>query len=164
MNKFLHRTLLVGNVATFIMLFSIVGCNRSKNTITAFRDSGIPETEYWQVESIQSSDSDSGTEFYRLKVKKGFRQRTLQLCGVTDLTPEAKSYLEQQVKQSPETLPTIFAGKDQQGIWYGDVWVRIGDDQEESATGLLLLNGLGRLSDDYYNCPNGDGLKLAEDL
>ena len=137
------------------MLFSIVGCNRSNNTITAFRDSGIPETEYWQVESVVSGD--------RLIVKQRFRKRTLQLCGIDNLTPEAKSYLEKQVKQSPETVPTIFAGKDKQDIWYGDIWVRTGDD-EESATGLLLFNGLGRLSDDYYTCPNGDAFKLAEDL
>ncbi len=138
-----------------MMIFNI-GCSQSNNTITAFRDSGIPETEYWQVESVVSGD--------RLKVKNGFRQRTLQLCGVDNLIPEAKSYLEKQVKQSHEVLPTIFAGKDKEGIWYGDVWVRIVEGQEESATGLLLFNGLGRLSDDYYNCPNADSFKLAEDL
>ncbi|NES64048.1 MAG: hypothetical protein F6K24_01690 [Okeania sp. SIO2D1] len=33
-----------------------------------------------------------------------------------------------------------------------------------SATGLLLLNGLAKLSEDYYTCPNGDALKLAENL
>ncbi len=145
------------------MLFSIVSCNRGSNTITAFR-SGIPETEYWQVESVVSGDIAAARLRQRLKVKKGVRQRTLQLCGVTDLTPDAKSYLEQQLEKSPETVPTIFAGKDKQGIWYGDIWVRIGDDQEESATGLLLLNGLGKLSQDYYTCPNGDSLKLAENL
>ncbi|NET44768.1 thermonuclease family protein [Okeania sp. SIO2B3] len=138
-----------------MMIFSLVGCNRSSKTITAFRDSGIPETEYWGIESIQSGD--------RLTIKKGFRQRTLQLCGVTDLTSEAKSYLEEQVEQSPETVPTIFAGKDKEGVWYGDVWVGMGDD-EESSSGLLLFNGLAKLSQDYYTCPNADALKLAEDL
>ena len=145
------------------MIFSLLGCNRSNNTITAFRDSGIPETEYWQVESVVSGDRDSGTEFYRLKVKNGFRQRTLQLCGVTDLTPEAKSYLEEQVKQSPETVPTTFAGKDKEGIWYGDVWVGSGDD-ENSISALLLYNGMAKLTEDYYTCPDGDGLKIAENL
>ncbi|MDY7003242.1 MAG: hypothetical protein SWX82_04560 [Cyanobacteriota bacterium] len=42
-----------------------------------------------------------------ITVKKGFRKRTLQLCGVVDSIPEAKSYLEQQVQQSPEKVPTI---------------------------------------------------------
>ena len=137
-----------------MMIFSLLGCNSSSNTITAFRD-GIPETEYWQVESIQSGD--------RLIVKKKrFRQRTLQLCGVTDLTPEAKPYLQQQVKQSPENVPVVFAGKNN-GIWYGDVWVGAGD-REESASGLLLFNGMAKLIEDYYNCPDGDSLKLAENL
>ncbi|NET45974.1 thermonuclease family protein [Okeania sp. SIO2B3] len=139
-----------------MMIFSLVGCNRSSKTITAFRDSGIPETEYWQIESIQSGD--------RVLVKKGFRKRTLQLCGLGDLTLDAKPYLQQQVKQSPDVVPVVFAGKDKdKDTWYGDIWVGMGDD-EESATGLLLFNGLARLSNDYYTCANGDSLKLAENL
>ena len=138
-----------------MVIFSLVGCNRSSNIITAFRDSGIPDTEYWSVESIQSGD--------RLVVKNGFQQRTLQLCGVSDLTPDAKSYLEAQLEKSPETIPTIFASKDKQDVWYGDIWVRTGDD-EESATALLLFNGLAKLAEDYYNCENADALKLSENL
>ncbi|NEQ78227.1 MAG: hypothetical protein F6K23_37700 [Okeania sp. SIO2C9] len=137
------------------MVFSIISCNRSNNTITTFRDSGIPETEYWEIKSVVSGN--------RLTINQGLKQRTLQLCGLNDITPEAKSYLEQQIKQSPETVPTIFAGKDKQDIWYGDVWVGTGNS-ENSASGLLLFNGLGKLSEDYYTCPDSDTLKLAEDL
>ena len=62
-------------------------------------------------------------------------------------------------------MPITFAGKDEKGIWYGDMWVNTEkNNDEESITGLLLLNGLAKLSKDYYNCPNGDSFKLAENL
>jgi len=148
MNKFSQKT------AIGIMTL-MVGCNSlPSETITVFRDSSVPRTEYWQIESVPSSD--------RFTLKKRFSKRTFQLCGIEPI-PEAKSYLQERVKQSPETVPVIFAGKDRQSIWYGDIWFKIGEG-EESAAGLLLLNRLAKLSKDYYNCPNSDSLKLAEDL
>lgn len=117
----------------------------------------MPMTEYWVVESVVSG--------HRLIVKQRFQKRTLQLCGLNNLTPDAKSYVEKKVKQHPETMPVIFTGKDEKNIWYGDIWVSTGNDNdEESVTGLLLLSGLAKLSEDYYNCPNSDSFKLAEDL
>ncbi|NEP40713.1 MAG: hypothetical protein F6K25_04735 [Okeania sp. SIO2G4] len=83
--------------------------------------------------------------------------------SIPEANPEAKSYLEQQVQQSSETVPTIFAGKNKQSIWYGNVWLGRGDE-ENSITALLLYKGLAKLSEDYYTCPNSDALKLAENL
>ena len=115
----------------------------------------MPMAEHWAVESVVSGGS--------LILKRRFQKRTLQLCGLNNLTPDAKSYVEKKVKH-PETIPVIFTGKDQQGKWYGDIWVSTGNDYKESITGLLLLSGLAELSEDYYNCPNGDSFELAENL
>ena len=158
--KTLQRLTTAQNVAGMIMICSLLGCSlssRSSQTIIVSRDSEIPLTEHWVVKSVISGD--------RLILKKIFQRRTLQLCGLSDLTSNAKSYVEKKVKQPPETMPITFAGKDEKGIWYGDMWVNTeNNNDEESITGLLLLNGLAKLSKDYYNCPNGDSFKLAENL
>ena len=117
----------------------------------------MPMAEHWAVESVVSGGS--------LILKRRFQKRTLQLCGLDNLTPDARIYVEKKVKQPPKTMPVIFTGKDEQGKWYGDIWVSTGNDNDkESVTGLLLLNGLAKLSEDYYNCPNSDSFKLAENL
>ncbi|WP_293144790.1 thermonuclease family protein [Okeania sp. SIO3I5] len=134
------------------VLILLSGCTQLTDILT-FKDSHIPETEYWQVESVV----DGG----RLILKRSSYKRDLQLCGLIDLTSEAKFYLEKQLKQSPQELPTIFASKSKHGFWYGDIWVTFGNEQE-SITGLLLLNGLARLSGDYQNCPNSDVFNFAE--
>ena len=42
---------------------------------------------------------------------------------MSDLTLNAKNYVDKKVKEPPETMPITFAGKDEEGIWYGDMWV-----------------------------------------
>ena len=158
--KIPQRLTTVQNVVGMIMICSLLGCSlssRSSQTIIVSRDSEIPLTEHWVVKSVISGD--------RLIVKKRFQTRTLQLCGLSDLTLNAKNYVDKKVKEPPETMPITFAGKDEEGIWYGDMWVNTeNNNDEESITGLLLLNGLAKLSEDYYNCPNGNSFKLAENL
>ena len=62
------------SVVGMIVIFSLIGCNHSNKTITAFRDSGMPMAEHWAVESVVSGGS--------LILKRRFQKRTLQLCGL----------------------------------------------------------------------------------
>jgi hypothetical protein len=116
-------------------------------------------TEVWQVVSV-----DSPTGF---TIKKGwFDSRKIRVCGVevpNKNSQAAINYLNELIKESEGEVGVVFLEKEGKQ-WITEVYANLGKLPEDFIGERLITQGFATLTDEVYSCPNGESLRLAQEL
>jgi endonuclease YncB( thermonuclease family) len=116
----------------------------------------IPLSETWTVTEVIDGTTLNATQ--------DGKTQQLQLCGI-ETAPgkeqKAVTYLQQLMDESNNQVAAVVVNRNQDK-WLSEVFVSLGED-EELASGLLIMKGLAFVSQ-ATDCPNGDALRVAEEL
>jgi hypothetical protein len=116
-------------------------------------------TEVWQVVSV-----DSPTEF---TIKKGwFDTREIRVCGVevpSKNSQAAINYLNKLIKESQGEIGVVFLFKDGKQ-WVTEVYANLGKLPEDFIGERLITQGFATVTKEIDSCPNGESLRLAQEL
>ena len=116
----------------------------------------IPLSESWTVEEVIDGTTLNATQ--------DGKTRQLQLCGI-EIAPgkeqQSVTYLQQLIQESNNRV-AVTTIKQNKNKWLSEVFVSLGEG-EELASGLLVMKGLAIVSQPS-DCPNGDTLRVAEEL
>jgi hypothetical protein len=139
--------------------FSIWQSRQTKDKIIMTQSEKLQITEVWQVVSV-----DSPTGF---TIKKGwFDSREIRVCGVevpSKNSQAAINYLNKLIKESQGEIGVVFLFKDGKQ-WVTEVYANLGKLPEDFIGERLITQGFATLTDEVYSCPNGESLRLAQEL
>jgi hypothetical protein len=127
-------------------------------TIMVSRDPDVPLSEQWEVKEVVNGTT--------LKASQGWKTRQLQLCGI-EIVPgkqqQAIAYLKQLVNNSNNQVAVLTVKQNSDG-WLSEVFVSLGEDSEELASALLIIEGLAVVSAQASECFYQEGLEMAEEM
>gem|GEM_PF-2195897 len=126
-------------------------------TVMVSRDPDVPVSEQWEVKEVVNGTT--------LKATRSWKTRQLQLCGVEIIPGEeqqAETYLKQLIKNSNNQVPVVMVKQNSEG-WLSEVFISLGEDQEELASALLIIEGLAVVSPQVHECFYQEGLEMAEE-
>jgi hypothetical protein len=139
--------------------FSIWQSRQTKDKIIMTQSEKLQITEVWQVVSV-----DSPTGF---TIKKGwFDSREIRVCGVevpSKNSQAAINYLNKLIKESQGEIGVVFLFKEGKQ-WITEVYANLGKLPEDFIGERLITQGFATLTDEVYSCPNGESLRLAQEL
>ena len=139
--------------------FSIWQSRQTKDKIIMTQSEKLQITEVWQVESI-----DSPTQF---TIKKGwFDSRKIRVCGVEvseQNSQVAINYLNELIKQSQGEVGVTFLVKEGKQ-WITEVYANLGKLPEDFIGERLITQGFAKVTKEIDSCPNGESLRLAQEL
>jgi len=139
--------------------FSIWQSRQTKDKVIFTQADRIQETEVWQVVSV-----DSPTEF---TIKKGwFDSRKIRVCGVEvseQNSQVAINYLNELIKQSQGEVGVTFLVKEGKQ-WITEVYANLGKLPEDFIGERLITQGFAKVTKEIDSCPNGESLRLAQEL
>ena len=139
--------------------FSIWQSRQTKDKIIMAQPEKLQITEVWQVVSV-----DSPTEF---TIKKGwFDSRKIRVCGVevpSKNSQAAINYLNKLIKESQGEIGVVFLFKDGKQ-WVTEVYANLGKLPEDFIGERLITQGFAKVTKEIDSCPNGESLRLAQEL
>lgn len=139
--------------------FSIWQSRQTKDKIIMTQSEKLQITEVWQVKSI-----DSPTEF---TIKKGwFDSGKVRVCGVevpSKNSQAAINYLNKLIKESQGEIGVVFLFKDGKQ-WVTEVYANLGKLPEDFIGERLITQGFAKVTKEIDSCPNGESLRLAQEL
>ena len=139
--------------------FSIWQSRQTKDKIIMTQSEKLQITEVWQVKSI-----DSPTEF---TIKKGwFDSGKVRICGVevpSKNSQAAINYLNKLIKESQGEIGVVFLFKDGKQ-WVTEVYANLGKLPEDFIGERLITQGFAKVTKEIDSCPNGESLRLAQEL
>ena len=139
--------------------FSIWQSRQTKDKIIMTQSEKLQITEVWQVVSV-----DSPTGF---TIKKGwFDSRKIRVCGVEvseQNSQVAINYLNELIKQSQGEVGVTFLVKEGKQ-WITEVYANLGQLPEDFVGEQLITKGFATLTNEVDSCPNGESLRLAQEL
>ena len=139
--------------------FSIWQSRQTKDKVILTQADKIQETEVWQLKSI-----DSPTQF---TVQKGwFNSREIRVCGIEvseQNSQAAINDLNKLIKESEGEVGVVFLTKEGKQ-WITEVYANLGKLPEDFVGEQLITKGFATLTNEVDSCPNGESLKLAQEL
>ena len=139
--------------------FSIWQSRQTKDKIIMTQSEKLQITEVWQVVSV-----DSPTGF---TIKKGwFDSRKIRVCGVEvseQNSQAAINYLNKLIKESEGEVGVVFLFKDGKQ-WVTEVYANLGKLPEDFIGERLITQGFAKVTKEIDSCPNGESLRLAQEL
>ena len=139
--------------------FSIWQSRQTKDKIIMAQPEKLQITEVWQVVSV-----DSPTEF---TIKKGwFDSRKIRVCGVEvseQNSQAAINYLNELIKESEGEVGVVFLEKEGKQ-WITEVYANLGELPEDMIGERLISQGFAQVTKEIDSCPNGESLRLAQEL
>ena len=139
--------------------FSIWQSRQTKDKVIMAQADKIQETEIWQVKSVNSP-----TEF---TIQKGWlNTREIRVCGVevpSKNSQAAINDLNKLIKESEGEVGVVFLFKDGKQ-WITEVYANLGKLPEDFVGEQLITKGFATLTNEVDSCPNGESLKLAQEL
>ncbi|CAD5985364.1 MAG: hypothetical protein I4E98_21660 [Planktothrix agardhii KL2] len=139
--------------------FSIWQSRQTKDKIIMTQSEKLQITEVWQVVSV-----DSPTGF---TIKKGwFDSREIRVCGVevpSKNSQAAINYLNKLIKESQGEIGVVFLFKDGKQ-WVTEVYANLGKLPEDFIGERLITQGFAKVTKEIDSCPNGESLRLAQEL
>ena len=139
--------------------FSIWQSRQTKDKIIMAQPEKLQITEVWQVVSV-----DSPTGF---TIKKGwFDSRKIRVCGVevpNKNSQAAINYLNKIIKESEGEVGVVFLEKEGKQ-WITEVYANLGELPEDMIGERLISQGFAQVTKEIDSCPNGESLRLAQEL
>ena len=139
--------------------FSIWQSRQTKDKVILTQADKIQETEVWQLKSI-----DSPTQF---TVQKGwFNSREIRVCGIEvseQNSQAAINDLNKLIKESEGEVGVVFLAKEGKQ-WITEVYANLGKLPEDFIGEQLITKGFATITNEVDSCPNGESLKLAQEL
>ena len=139
--------------------FSIWQSRQTKDKIIMTQSEKLQITEVWQVVSV-----DSPTGF---TIKKGwFDSRKIRVCGVEvseQNSQAAINYLNELIKESEGEVGVVFLEKEGKQ-WITEVYANLGELPEDMIGERLISQGFAQVTKEIDSCPNGESLRLAQEL
>ena len=139
--------------------FSIWQSRQTKDKIIMTQSEKLQITEVWQVVSV-----DSPTGF---TIKKGwFDSRKIRVCGVevpNKNSQAAINYLNKIIKESEGEVGVVFLEKEGKQ-WITEVYANLGELPEDMIGERLISQGFAQVTKEIDSCPNGESLRLAQEL
>ena len=139
--------------------FSIWQSRQTKDKIIMAQPEKLQITEVWQVVSV-----DSPTGF---TIKKGwFDSRKIRVCGVevpNKNSQAAINYLNKIIKDSEGEVGVVFLEKEGKQ-WITEVYANLGELPEDMIGERLISQGFAQVTKEIDSCPNGESLRLAQEL
>ena len=139
--------------------FSIWQSRQTKDKIIMTQSEKLQITEVWQVVSV-----DSPTGF---TIKKGwFDSRKIRVCGVevpNKNSQAAINYLNKLIKESQGEVGVVFLEKEGKQ-WITEVYANLGELPEDMIGERLISQGFAQVTKEIDSCPNGESLRLAQEL
>jgi len=139
--------------------FSIWQSGQTKDKVIMTQPEKLQITEVWQVVSV-----DSPTGF---TIKKGwFDSREIRVCGVevpSKNSQAAINYLNKLIKESQGEIGVVFLFKDGKQ-WVTEVYANLGKLPEDFIGERLITQGFAKVTKEIDSCPNGESLRLAQEL
>lgn len=139
--------------------FSLWQFRQTKDKVIMTQADKIQETEIWQVKSI-----DSATQ---LTIQKGwFNTREIRVCGVAvseQSSQAAINYLNKLIKESQGEVGVVFLTKEGKQ-WITEVYANLGKLPENFIGEQLITQGFATVTKEIDSCPNGESLRLAQEL
>lgn len=139
--------------------FSIWQSRQTKDKIIMTQSEKLQITEVWQVVSV-----DSPTGF---TIKKGwFNSRKIRVCGVevpNKNSQAAINYLNKIIKDSEGEVGVVFLEKEGKQ-WITEVYANLGKLPEDFIGERLITQGFATVTKEIDSCPNGESLRLAQEL